>query len=107
MLHLHYNGFLLCFLSVFYLSIYQSLLLFQESKINVGVRNIFCVVQKAEIGWWKKLLKGEGKPPHYVKVDWDKWVDEDEDEGIHTFKPYCFTEFLIEVIKGILILCID
>ncbi|KAL2345411.1 hypothetical protein Fmac_006696 [Flemingia macrophylla] len=53
----------------------------EESKINVGVRSIFCVVQKAENGWWKRLLRGEGKPPHYVKVDWDKWVDEDEDDG--------------------------
>ncbi|PNX81496.1 co-chaperone protein sba1, partial [Trifolium pratense] len=53
----------------------------EESKINVGVRSIFCVVQKAESGWWKKLLRGEGKPPHYVKVDWDKWADEDEDEA--------------------------
>lgn len=52
----------------------------EESKINVGVRGIFCVVQKAEDEWWKRLLKAEGKPPHYVKVDWDKWVDEDEDE---------------------------
>ncbi|KAL2323643.1 hypothetical protein Fmac_028022 [Flemingia macrophylla] len=32
----------------------------EESKINVGVRSIFCVVQKAEIGWWKRLLKVEG-----------------------------------------------
>lgn len=54
---------------------------FQESKINVGERSIFIVVQKAEDGWWKRLLRGEGKTPHYVKVDWDKWVDEDEDEG--------------------------
>ncbi|KAI9082498.1 hypothetical protein K1719_035367 [Acacia pycnantha] len=53
----------------------------EESKINIGVRNIFCVVQKAENGWWKKLLRGEGKVPHYVKVDWDKWVDEDDDNG--------------------------
>ncbi|XP_027188554.1 uncharacterized protein OsI_027940-like isoform X2 [Cicer arietinum] len=53
----------------------------EESKINVGVRSIFCVVQKAENGWWKRLLRGEGKPPHYVKVDWDKWADEDEEEG--------------------------
>ncbi|CAN6969779.1 unnamed protein product [Brassica rapa subsp. trilocularis] len=28
---------------------------------------------------WNKLVRG-GKAPHYVKVDWDKWVDED-DEG--------------------------
>ncbi|KAE9593814.1 hypothetical protein Lal_00036430 [Lupinus albus] len=53
----------------------------EESKINVGMRSIFCVVQKAENEWWKRLLRAEGKAPHYVKVDWDKWVDEDEDEG--------------------------
>lgn len=50
----------------------------QESKINIGLRSIFCIVEKAEPKWWSKLLRG-GKPPHYVKVDWDKWVDEDED----------------------------
>lgn len=50
----------------------------EASKINVGLRNIFCVVEKAEKGWWKRLLKGEGKTPLYLKVDWDKWVDEDE-----------------------------
>lgn len=38
-------------------------------------------MQKAENGWWKRLLRGEGKTPHYVKVDWDKWVDEDEEDG--------------------------
>ncbi|XP_019188476.1 PREDICTED: uncharacterized protein Os08g0359500-like isoform X1 [Ipomoea nil] len=52
----------------------------EESKINIGVRNIFCVLEKEEKKWWNKLLR-EGKPPHYVKVDWDKWVDEDEDNG--------------------------
>jgi hypothetical protein len=55
------------------------------------VRGIFCVVQKAESEWWKRLLKAEGKTPHYVKVDWDKWVDEDEDAGMYTFKPYYST----------------
>jgi hypothetical protein len=52
----------------------------EASKINVGLRNIFCVVEKAEKGWWKRLLKGEGKTPLYLKVDWDKWVDEDEED---------------------------
>ncbi|CAL9203619.1 uncharacterized protein OsI_027940-like [Musa acuminata AAA Group] len=49
------------------------------SKINIGVRSIFVVVAKAEKQWWKKLLRGDGKAPHYLKVDWDKWVDEDDD----------------------------
>ncbi|KAK6120210.1 hypothetical protein DH2020_046116 [Rehmannia glutinosa] len=51
----------------------------EECKINIGVRNIFCVFEKAEKKWWKKLLRGDDKTPHYVKVDWDKWVDEDDD----------------------------
>ncbi|XP_010556743.1 PREDICTED: uncharacterized protein OsI_027940-like isoform X3 [Tarenaya hassleriana] len=52
----------------------------EPSKINIGVRNIFCILEKAEPKRWEKLLRG-GKPPHYVKVDWDKWVDEDEEKG--------------------------
>lgn len=51
----------------------------EESKISTGVRSIFCVLQKAEPKWWTKLLRGDGKAPHYVKVDWDKWVDEDDE----------------------------
>ncbi|EOX95053.1 HSP20-like chaperones superfamily protein isoform 4 [Theobroma cacao] len=54
----------------------------EESKINIGVRSIFCILEKAEKVWWNKLLRGDGKTPHYVKVDWDKWVDEDEENGI-------------------------
>uniref|UniRef100_A0A2P2K5Z9 Co-chaperone protein p23 n=1 Tax=Rhizophora mucronata TaxID=61149 RepID=A0A2P2K5Z9_RHIMU len=57
----------------------------EASKINIGVRSIFCVLEKAETAWWKKLLCGDGKPPHYIKVDWDKWVDEDEDKGAGDF----------------------
>ena len=55
--------------------------IFQESKINYGVRSITCILKKAETKWWNRLLRGDVKPPHYVKVDWDKWVDEDEDNG--------------------------
>uniref|UniRef100_A0A0D9X752 Co-chaperone protein p23 n=1 Tax=Leersia perrieri TaxID=77586 RepID=A0A0D9X752_9ORYZ len=51
----------------------------EESKISVGVRSIFCIVEKAEAKWWKKLVRDDQKAPHFVKVDWDKWVDEDDD----------------------------
>ena len=37
------------------------------------------MLEKAEQKWWNKLLSGDGKAPHYVKVDWDKWMDEDDD----------------------------
>lgn len=53
----------------------------QESKVNIGVRHIVYVIKKAEKRWWSRLLKQEGKPPVFLKVDWDKWVDEDEEEG--------------------------
>uniref|UniRef100_A0A5B7AFB5 Co-chaperone protein p23 n=1 Tax=Davidia involucrata TaxID=16924 RepID=A0A5B7AFB5_DAVIN len=53
----------------------------EESKINIGLRTVFCVLEKAEKKWWKKLLRGDDKAPHYVKVDWDKWADEDDDTG--------------------------
>lgn len=51
----------------------------EDSKISTGLRNIFCILPKSEVGWWKRLLKAEGKPPPYLKADWDKWVDEDEE----------------------------
>lgn len=38
-------------------------------------------MEKAEKVWWKRLLREDGKAPHFIKVDWDKWVDEDEDTG--------------------------
>eukprot|EP00249_Psilotum_nudum_P013469 c24347_g2_i1 orf=156-557(+) len=62
----------------------------EASKINVGSRQIICIIQKQEKGWWKRLLKAEGKPPHFVKVDWDKWVDEDEESGTSKFDNYDF-----------------
>ncbi|CAM0911369.1 unnamed protein product [Alopecurus aequalis] len=51
----------------------------EASKISAGVRSIFCIVEKAEAKWWNKLVRDDQKVPHFVKVDWDKWVDEDDD----------------------------
>ncbi|PIA34587.1 hypothetical protein AQUCO_03700108v1 [Aquilegia coerulea] len=51
----------------------------EESKVKIGVRNIFYLIKKSEKKWWNRLLRQEGKPPVFLKVDWDKWVDEDEE----------------------------
>lgn len=51
-----------------------------ESKISATSRNICYLVKKAENKWWSRLLKHSGKPPVFLKVDWDKWVDEDEQD---------------------------
>lgn len=50
-------------------------------KTKVGLRNILCSIQKEQKGWWKRLLKSEEKPAPYIKVDWNKWCDEDGEES--------------------------
>lgn len=59
----------------------MSCIVLQESKAAVGLRNICYLVKKAESKWWSRLLKKEGRPPAFLKVDWDKWIDEDEEHG--------------------------
>ncbi|XP_051179214.1 co-chaperone protein p23-2 [Lolium perenne] len=49
-----------------------------KTKKKVGSRNIICTIQKDKKCWWKRLLKSEEKHP-YIKVDWNKWHDEDEE----------------------------
>lgn len=51
-----------------------------ESKASVGPRTIVYLIKKEESKWWNRLLKEEGKTPSFVKCDWDKWVDEDEQD---------------------------
>ncbi|CAA7410925.1 unnamed protein product [Spirodela intermedia] len=50
------------------------------SRTKIGLRNIVCSIQKENKSWWKRLLRSEEKPPPYIKVDWNKWCDEDEEE---------------------------
>uniref|UniRef100_A0A6M2EQB7 Co-chaperone protein p23 n=1 Tax=Populus davidiana TaxID=266767 RepID=A0A6M2EQB7_9ROSI len=51
----------------------------EESKAGIGSRNIQYIVKKAENKWWSRLIKQTGKPPVFLTVDWDKWIDEDEE----------------------------
>jgi prostaglandin-E synthase len=53
----------------------------EESKAAVAPRTICYLVKKAESNWWPRLLKKEGKPPVFLKVDWDKWQDEDDEDA--------------------------
>ncbi|KAF4387527.1 hypothetical protein F8388_011675 [Cannabis sativa] len=58
-------------------------------KTKPGLRNIICSIQKEQKGWWKRLLKTEEKPAPYLKVDWNKWSDEDEEESrLNTFNDW-------------------
>lgn len=43
-------------------------------------RTISLIIGKKEEGpYWPRLLKAAGRPPQNVKVDWNRWVDEDEE----------------------------
>ncbi|KAH9370131.1 hypothetical protein HPB48_015114 [Haemaphysalis longicornis] len=50
----------------------------EESKYVVRPRGTEFVLAKAEEGpFWKRLLQGDAKH-HWLKVDFNKWVDEDD-----------------------------
>lgn len=53
----------------------------QGCKTKIGLRNILCSIQKEQKGWWARLLKSEEKPAPYIKVDWNKWCDEDDEDS--------------------------
>lgn len=50
-----------------------------ESKINHTSKNVEMKLQKKDLKeeYWPRLLK-ESKRVHFLKTDFDKWVDEDE-----------------------------
>ena len=52
-----------------------------ETKVSVTARGMFMVAAKTESGpHWPRLLKAAGKAPNHVKVDFAKFIDEDEEE---------------------------
>ncbi|KAK7513524.1 HSP20-like chaperone [Phyllosticta citriasiana] len=56
----------------------------KESRVNHTGKNVELVLRKAELAaeYWPRLLK-ESKRQHFLKTDFDKWVDEDEqDENV-------------------------
>lgn len=54
----------------------------EESKCKISPRNIVFRIKKAESGpYWDRLLLEEGRNIH-CKIDWQNWIDEDEDENL-------------------------
>jgi hypothetical protein len=51
----------------------------KESKINHSARDVELKLRKKELKeeYWPRLLK-DSKKVHFLKTDFDKWVDEDE-----------------------------
>lgn len=52
-----------------------------ESKTNISDKEIFCMLRKKEqeATFWPRLTKDAHKL-HFVKIDYDKWIDEDEQD---------------------------
>jgi hypothetical protein len=55
----------------------------EESKINHTARDVEMKLRKKELGeeYWPRLLK-DAKKAHWLKTDFDKWVDEDEQNEV-------------------------
>jgi hypothetical protein len=53
----------------------------ETSKICVSGRNVFVMLMKKEAGHWPRLTKDTGKHLSHIKCDWNKWIDEDDEEG--------------------------
>lgn len=53
------------------------------SKVNHSSRAVEIKLQKKELKeeYWPRLLKDKAKQ-HYLKTDFDKWVDEDEQDAV-------------------------
>jgi len=53
----------------------------ENSKVNHTARGVELVLRKKELKaeYWPRLLK-ETKKVHFLKTDFDKWVDEDEQD---------------------------
>merc|ERR1712178_76436 len=53
------------------------------SKITVGARSIILVLSKKDTSsaYWSRLTKEKVKSS-YIKIDWNKWKDEDEDDEV-------------------------
>ncbi|KAL4974020.1 HSP20-like chaperone [Aspergillus desertorum] len=53
----------------------------ENSKVNHSDREVELVLRKKELKeeYWPRLLK-ESKKVHFLKTDFDKWVDEDEQD---------------------------
>lgn len=53
----------------------------KETKQSHTGKNVELVLRKKELKeeFWPRLLKSSGKA-HFLKTDFDKWVDEDEQE---------------------------
>lgn len=43
-------------------------------------------------------MREDGKAPHFIKVDWDKWVDEDEDSGTNSCLNFVLFVLLKELV---------
>merc|ERR1711959_107097 len=53
----------------------------EESKWQSTGRKVEILILKKEAEWWDRLLKKSGKNNH-IKTDFDKWVDEDEEDEV-------------------------
>ncbi|KZF19503.1 HSP20-like chaperone, partial [Xylona heveae TC161] len=55
----------------------------ENSKVHHTGKNVEVILRKKELKseYWPRLLK-EARKLHFLKTDFDKWVDEDEQDAV-------------------------
>jgi len=56
----------------------------EDSKFVVRARQVEILIKKKDKGYWDRLLEKEGRQ-NWLKVDWNKWKDEDDGDDIGDF----------------------
>lgn len=59
---------------------FQSVNPAESKKLKTGQNYSFVIVKQESGPYWPRLLKAEGKSPFWLKTDFGKWRDEDEEE---------------------------
>lgn len=57
----------------------------QESKYSVTPRSVQIYLHKKEHERWSSLLKDKKAGRTHISVDWNRWVDSDEEEDFNGF----------------------
>lgn len=61
----------------------------EESKVSVRGRSVFLVLAKLAKGpHWPRLLRAEGRAPKHIKVDFNMFMDESDEEAEENQKDF-------------------
>ena len=68
---------------------FQTLSEVKNDSMNVSGNSINISLEKVNHTWWDKLTENKDYKNH-IKVDWDKWIDEEDEETVNNYDNTSF-----------------